>query len=43
MRVLILLRVLLNSVLFNFRHLPVNQAVILPILVYKIDDMGGVK
>lgn len=37
------LKVLLYSVYFNFRYLPMKQAFRLPILVYKLNYMGGVK
>ena len=36
-----IVRAFLPSVIFNFRHLPFSQAVKLPILLYKGEDLGG--
>lgn len=41
MKVLKEIRVILYSVYFNFRYLPIKQALVLPIFIYKIDYVGG--
>lgn len=36
-----ILRALIPSIIFNLRHLPISQAWKIPILTYKVEDLGG--